>query len=202
MDIPTEDTFRKLQISYRLLFERNPLPMWVYDVQTLRMLAVNEAALAQYGYSQQDFVGLTLLDLHHADDVAQLQEQFKQSSSETLMPQLLRHKHRNGELIEVETVTQELEFDGILARMVRIKDMTEQRRAEHAQLVLAQRLSSTLESITDGFFTLDQDCRFTYVNEQAEKLLQCHRDELLGSNAFEKFQVEPEHIFQYECLRV
>src|SRR5450830_1855972 len=117
MDIPTEDTFRKLQISYRLLFERNPLPMWVYDVKTLRMLAVNEAALAQYGYSQQEFVGLTLLDLHHEDDVAQLHEHLKLPSSEQDTKRLWRHRHRNGDFVEVELVTEVLEFDGIHARM-------------------------------------------------------------------------------------
>src|SRR5450830_940652 len=148
MDIPTEDTFRKLQISYRLLFERNPLPMWVYDVQTLRMLAVNEAALAQYGYSKQVFVGLTLLDLHHEDDVAQLHEHLQLPPSEQPRQSLWRHRHRNGDLIEVETVAEEFEFDGIHARVVQVKDLTEQHGAEQAQRDLSDRLTTTLETLS------------------------------------------------------
>jgi PAS domain-containing protein len=72
-------TTHKLQISHQLLFERNTLPMWVYDVKSLRMPAVNAAALKQYGYSEQEFFGLTLLDLHCAEDLTRLQGQLKRS---------------------------------------------------------------------------------------------------------------------------
>lgn len=175
--------------------------MWVYDVKTLRMLAVNEAVVAQYGYSKQEFVGLTLLDLHHEDDVAQLQEHLKLSKGEQAMPRLWRHKHRNGELIEVEMVTDELELDGVQARMALVRDMTEQRRAERSQRDLQHRLTTTLESISDAFYTLDLDWRFTYVNARAAELLCCHRDDLLGRTVWEKF---PEFVgtnFQTECER-
>ena len=201
METPSEDASHELQVSYRLLFERNPLPMWVYDVKTLRMLAVNEAALAQYGYSQQEFVGLTLLDLHHEDDVAQLHEHLKLPSSEQDTKRLWRHRHRNGDFVEVELVTEVLEFDGIHARMALVRDKTEQRRAEQTLRDLAQQVTTTLESITDAFFTLDRDWRFTYVNAHAEELLRNHREELLGCNIWEKFPQAVGSTFQIEYER-
>lgn len=175
--------------------------MCVYDVKTLRMLAVNDAAIAQYGYSKQEFVGLTLLDLHHEDDVGLLHEHLELASSEQPTPTLCRHRHRNGDWIEVEMVTQALELDGIQARVTLIRDMTEQRRAEQAQRELAERLTSTLESITDAFYTLDRDWRITYVNSRAEELLQRQRDELLGFSIWDKFPEAAGSNFQIEHER-
>src|SRR5260370_2375161 len=57
---------------YRLLFDRNPQPMWVYDVQTLRFLAVNEAAIDHYGYSRDEFLGLTIRDIRPPQDASHL----------------------------------------------------------------------------------------------------------------------------------
>ncbi len=201
MQTLTGDVAHKLEVSYRLLFERNPLPMWVYDVKTLCMLTVNEAAVARYGYSKQEFVGLTLLDLHHDDDAVQLQEHLQLASSEPSVPELWRHKHRNGDFVEVEVVTEELERDGIRARMAVIRDMTEQRRAEQAQQDLAHRLTTTLESITDAFFTLDRDWRFTYINARAEDLLGRPRDELLGFTVWDRFPESVGTIVQSEYER-
>ncbi|MES2878697.1 MAG: PAS domain S-box protein [Pseudomonadota bacterium] len=194
-----KEAAHKLQISYRLFFERNPLPMWIYDAQTLRMLAVNEAALAQYGYSQQEFAGLTLLDLHSAPDIAQLQQDLQQPIIDQPATRLCWHKHCTGALIEVESLTQDVEFDGLPARMERLKDMTEQRRAEQIQQEMAQRLTTMLEGITDAFFAVDRDWRFTYVNTRAEQLLSRHRDELLGCNVWEKFPDALGATFQAEC---
>ena len=201
MESTFEDVSHKLQISYRLLFERNPLPMWVYDVKTLRMLAVNAAALAQYGYSKQEFVGLTLLDLHYEGDIAQLNEHLKLPIGTQPATRLWRHKHRNGDLIEVEMVTEELELDGLHASMALVRDLTEQRRSEQEKQDLAQRLAITLESITDAFFTLDLDRRFTYVNSRAEAFFSARRAELLGCSVLEKLPGSIRTVFQCECDR-
>ncbi|MEO8118903.1 MAG: PAS domain S-box protein, partial [Rhodoferax sp.] len=187
MENPSEKSSKKLQLSYRLLFERNPLPMWVYDVKTLRMLAVNQAALAHYGYSEQEFVGLTLLDLHHEDDIAQVQAHLKRPADQRAATQVWRHRRRNGDLIEVEMVTEAVEFDGTYARVALVRDVTEQRRTEQAQRDLAERLATTMESITDAFLTLDRAWRITYVNSRAEQTLRSLRGELLGCNLWERF---------------
>jgi len=58
--------------SYRLLFEKNPLPMWVFDIETLRFLDVNDAAVQKYGYSRSDFLAMTLGYIGPREDVARL----------------------------------------------------------------------------------------------------------------------------------
>lgn len=176
-----------LQLSYRMLFERNPLPMCVCEAGTLRVLAVNEAAVSHYGYSSREFVELTLLDLHHEDDLDQVRDHLQRPLGANPSKHLLRHRHRNGTSIDVEMVTQQIDSDGRRAHMVLIRDLTEQRRVEQAQRELSERLTTTLESITDGFFTVDLDGCFTYVNIRAEELLHKPRHELLGQRVFEAF---------------
>ena len=194
----SEGISQRLNASYQLLFERNPLPMWVYDVKTLRMLAVNAAAVAHYGYSKQEFVGLTLMDLHPGDDVAQFHER---PPGEPMAPRLWRHRHHSGDVMQVELVTEDLEFDGVHARMTLVRDRTVQLRAHHARRDLTRRLLSTLDSVTDGFFTLDRDWRFTYVNVQAERLLRKPREDLLGCNVWQKFPEAVGSTFQFEYER-
>lgn len=201
MDAPDDVTSRGLRISHRLLFEHNPVPMWVYDAQTLNMLAVNAAALAQYGYSREEFVSLTLLDLHHPDDAAQLRKHLDLAAHEKHAPTAWRHRNRNGEWIEVETVTEEIEVEGVHARVALVRDMTALRRAERAENELAQQLNRTLESISDSFLMLDPEWRFLYLNSQAEKLLNRSRDKLLGRNIWEAFPEAVGTVFQLEYER-
>jgi hypothetical protein len=181
---------------YQLLFENNPLPMWVYDAHTLRLLAANDAALHRYGYDKHEFVSLTFLDLHHPDDVAEFQEQVKQPLLEQVLERHWRHKNRQGELIEVETQTREIEFGGKRMHMVLVKDLTEMRRLERKRDDLAKRLSDTLESISDSFFTLDRGWRITYLNAHAEVFFGHQRDAVLGASLWTLFPEAVGSIFQ------
>lgn len=189
METPSEDVSHKLQAGYRLLFERNPMPMWVYDVETLRMLAVNEAALAQYGYSRQELVGLTLPELHHEDEVAQLHEHLELPLDAQRTPRLWQHRHRDGGFVEVEVATEELELDGIRARMAVVRDMTAQRRAEQAQRDLEQRLleeretlSAVLDSTSDGIISTDAEGLIKTFNPGAERIFLCTQASMQGQS--------------------
>lgn len=178
--------------SYRALFAYNPLPMWVYHRQTLGMLAANPAALALYGYSQQEFLGLTLDDLHLGAAPLPATEE---------PGAVWQHRQRDGTQMAVELVTEALLLDGVPACLVQVRDVTAQRRAGQSHQELARRLSTTLESITDAFFTLDRAWCFTYVNAQAEKLLRAPAAQLIGFNVWDKFPQALGTTFQREYER-
>ena len=82
----TEELTRSQQVlqeseeRYRLLFERHPNPMWVYDSETLAFLAVNNAAIQQYGYSREEFLAMTIKDIRPSEDIPALIQQIKQVS--------------------------------------------------------------------------------------------------------------------------
>ena len=61
--MPAKDLLKQKDLKFRLLFEDNPLPMWVFERESLRFLEVNQAAVAHYGYTHDEFLGMTLADI-------------------------------------------------------------------------------------------------------------------------------------------
>ena len=124
---------------YRLLFEKHPTPMWVFDVESLRFLAINEAALQQYGYSRDEFLGMTIRDIRPAEDISALLDNVAHLSTGLEKGGRWRHRRKDGSLIDVEIMSHDLDWTGRQARLVLAMDITERTRAE-------ERLSRSEES--------------------------------------------------------
>jgi diguanylate cyclase (GGDEF)-like protein/PAS domain S-box-containing protein len=112
---------------YRLLFDRNPQPMWVYDVQTLRFLAVNDATVEHYGYSREEFLAMTIRDIRPAEDVRTLERNLvslgpRRGTFEG------RHLKKDGTVIDVEVQSDDLPFAGHRGKLVVATDVTERKR--------------------------------------------------------------------------
>jgi PAS domain S-box-containing protein len=114
---------------YRLLFEVHPQPMWVVDANSLAFLAVNGAALGLYGYTKEEFLGMTADKIRPEEDVAGLLRAFEDRSRD-YRQRVWRHRKKNGELIHVKVVSFNLEFSGRPARLGVIYDVTDQLREE------------------------------------------------------------------------
>jgi PAS domain S-box-containing protein len=117
------------EARYRMLFNIHPQPMWVVEQESLRFLAVNQAAIDHYGYSREEFLSMTAEQLRYPEDLGQLLRDF-QDQSRSYMQRAARHRKKNGEQIRVEIVSFNLEFDGSPARMAVITDVTERMRSE------------------------------------------------------------------------
>jgi diguanylate cyclase (GGDEF)-like protein/PAS domain S-box-containing protein len=126
----TLEALRASEERYRLLFDASPQPMWVYDSETLRFLAVNDAACEHYGYSREQFAKLTIADVRPSEDVPLLDERLAQNLSGTAAPSIWRHRKAGGEIIDVEITSHALEFAGRKARLVVASDVTERLRAQ------------------------------------------------------------------------
>jgi PAS domain S-box-containing protein len=128
--------------AYRLLFEHNPLPMWVYDRETLRFLEVNEAAVRQYEFSRDEFLVMTIRDIRPLDEMPALEADLRQGKTGYDPPMEWRHRRKNGDLIYVEISAHDIEHRGRPARLVLAKDVTERRRQEDALRRFNQRLQT------------------------------------------------------------
>ncbi|MCA1669119.1 MAG: PAS domain S-box protein [Thermomicrobia bacterium] len=127
-----ERQLRESEERYRLLFDSNPLPMWVYDWETLHFLAVNDAAISHYGYSRAEFLTLTTLDIRPPEEIPAL-HLFLATHMDTYQPSgIWRHKKKDGALVDMEVTSYALEFEGRPARLVVANDVTERQRAEEA----------------------------------------------------------------------
>jgi len=134
--------------QYQLLFERNPLPMWVYDPTTLRFLTVNEAAIRHYGYSRREFLGMTIKDIRPAEDVPALLADVKANRSTPTVTSVWRHRKKDGTLIDVEITSHEFQFGEHKTKLVLAKDITEQLHAEAQVCQLNEELEERVSERT------------------------------------------------------
>ena len=137
----TEEQLHESERKYRLLFETNPEPMFVYDFETLRILAVNEAAIARYGYSEAEFLALTIRDLRPVEEQGRLEQELARRPDEGAVRTGVRHRAKDGRLFEVDLVARPLEFAGRRARLVLARDVTAQRHLEN-QLRQSQKMEA------------------------------------------------------------
>ena len=127
---------------YRLLFEASPLPMWVYDAETFRFLAVNDAAVRHYGYTRAEFLGMTIKDIRPSEDVENLMADLERSGGPgSPMPGIWRHQTKNGTVIDVEITAGRVIMEGRRAALVLAHDVTERRRLEE-RLAQAEKMEA------------------------------------------------------------
>src|SRR5262245_53685142 len=105
-------TLRGNALQYRVLFERNPHPMWVFDPESLRFLAVNDAAVAQYGYSRREFFRLTVADIRPAAERANLEDLIVAARRKSDVHKMARHQRKSGEVFEAEVHWNTVRFRG------------------------------------------------------------------------------------------
>src|SRR6267154_4761618 len=123
-------TPQALDSHYRLLFERNPQPMWVFDLDSLAFLAVNQAALEQYGHSREEFLSMTIKDIRPTEDVSALVEDISRRGAGIEKAGLWKHRRKDGALIDVEITSQGVDWEGRSARLVLANDINKLKRAE------------------------------------------------------------------------
>ncbi len=132
-----EDLLRDSEARYRLLFETSPVPMWVYGTESLRFLAVNEAAIADYGYTASEFLSMTIFEIRPPDEIPRLVDDLARRPDDLgVGREYWRHRKRDGSEIEVSVTSHPFIFGGLSARMVAVEDVTERRRAEKIQSAL------------------------------------------------------------------
>jgi PAS domain S-box-containing protein len=138
---------------YRTLFEQNPLPMWVFDVETLNFLAVNEAAIRHYGYSREEFLSMRLTNIRPVEDIGVLLRDLaaitERGNAETGSEgNVRRHKKRDGSLIQVEVYARDVVLENRRARMVLAVDVTAQKIAEEQVRKLNDELEKRVKERT------------------------------------------------------
>ena len=122
---------------YRLLFVANPHPMWVYDLETLSFLTVNDAAIQSYGYSLEDLLSMTIMDIRLPEERQRLIDHLPTTNRGTL-PELWKHLKKDGQIIDVEITAFPLVFDGRRSELITATDVTARLRAESERQVILE----------------------------------------------------------------
>ena len=142
-----EESLWKSEQQYRLFFETNPLACWVFSTSDLKILAVNEAAVKQYGYSREEFVSLTFKDISPQEWASHNRSEVSPFRSATV----LQHRRKDGVLLDVEEVWAPLHLSGSDARLAIVQNVSEKlkqeeiRRQEEMRRLLLERVLQAQE---------------------------------------------------------
>jgi len=189
----TSAAVREAERRHELMFSANPYPMWVYDCQTLRILKVNEAAIKAYGYSREEFLNITVLDICPQDDTFAFFEHLSTHHAGYRNAGVWRHLRKDGSLITVEVLTFEFQADGRPQKLILALDISERCRIETALRDSDVSLKSLVENSPFGISqSFLQGNRFKTLNAALRNMLGGYTlEEALQLNIAQQVYAEP-----------
>lgn len=159
------EQIKKSEAQYRHLFDNNPMPMWVIDLKTFKFLDVNKMAIIQYGYSRQEFLNMTAVDIRPKED----RETFIKSdhafttTKENYKRGIWRHSKKDGTIIQVDINAHEIIFEGFPARLILAMDVTDQKEAEEKIKLLNENLEKKVAERTAQMESVNKELEaFSY----------------------------------------
>ncbi|HEX8152580.1 MAG TPA: PAS domain S-box protein, partial [Thermoanaerobaculia bacterium] len=185
-----EQALRASEHRFRTMFDASPLPMWIYDIETLQFTAVNDAAVRYYGWSRDEFLRMKILDVRPEEDVPLVLELLP-TLSERRGPVPFRHKKKDGTVIDVEITSFEFTSGGRRSRHVIAQDVTARKRAEVQLRDSEERLRELFENANDIVYTHDLQGNYTSMNYAGERITGYTRDEVLSMKMGDV--IVPEH---------
>ncbi|HVT97494.1 MAG TPA: sensor domain-containing diguanylate cyclase [Acidobacteriaceae bacterium] len=182
---------------YRMLFERNPIPMWVFDRKTLRFLAVNTAAIRQYGYSETEFLRMTILEIRPEETVPAVVEDMALRQRGLQKKGAWKHRRKDGSLLDAEIVCYDLVFEGAEAMLVAAYDVTDRQRAQEQARIAEEKFRAIFDNAVVGIFQHSPEGRPLNINRAFAKMHGYDSPERLlaeVSDAAAQLFVEPERM--------
>ncbi len=187
-----QEAVKDQEFQYKLLFKNNPNPMFIYDLESLAILSVNDAAILKYGYTEKEFLGMTLKDLRREEDVPKLLKKVDNlKKGVNVLKETVLHRKKDSTIMEVEVISHSTLFEGKMARVMLAYDMTEHLKAENALKETEKRLSAIITSAPLILFTIDFNGIITMSEGLGLKALNLKPGEVVGKSAFDLYRDNP-----------
>ncbi|MFI1770826.1 PAS domain-containing protein [Thalassobellus citreus] len=172
---------------YRWLYESNPMPMVIYDTDTLEFISVNNAVVEKYGYTEEEFYNMTILDIRPDSEKEKTIQSVKAIDNGLTNAGVFIHQKKNGELIEVEIIRQRFLLEEKNATLVLVNDVTVQKQIEREKNELQEQFISTIDGASEGFVSFDVNWVYNYVNHIAADMIGRKVEDLLGKHIWTEF---------------
>ncbi|MEO8765728.1 MAG: PAS domain S-box protein [Ginsengibacter sp.] len=159
--------------SYRYLFENNPMPMWVIDLKTFKFLDINEMAVLQYGYTREEFLSMTAMDIRPETDKERFRQydRFGAGGTTNFNKGIWSHVKKDKTIIQVEIIAHSIIFEGIPARFILSNDVTEKLKAEEKLSKSEKFFRAMIEKDTDMKTLADPEGNIFYTSPSLTKIL-------------------------------
>jgi two-component system cell cycle sensor histidine kinase/response regulator CckA len=193
---------RDSQERYRSLFEAIVDPLFVYDAETYRFLNVNRAAVAQYGYSREELLRMTLFDIRPPEDMPSLLEILALPRQGRPKHRIARHRRKDGSVFDAEVTAQDLQYAQHPATLVEIRDITEQRRTQARAIEYARLLHAVADGTSDAVFVKDRSGKYLLFNEAAAHIVGKPVSAVLGQDDFSIFSDQDARLVMANDRRV
>jgi PAS domain S-box-containing protein len=161
--------------GFRYRFRNLPLPVWTYSAKTLKFLDVNDAAIAEYGYTREEFLSMSAIDMCGPEGAERLSKWLAEGRSPSFEANEWYNRRKDGSMVHVESYGRDIDFDGEPARITVVIDVTARKEAER----LNQRL---VETSQDLVFVTDGHAKLLIVSPSVTRMLGWSADEMIGRN--------------------
>jgi two-component system sensor histidine kinase/response regulator len=176
----TNRALRESEERYRILFESNPQPMWVYDLETLAFLTINDAAINHYGYSREEFLAMTIKDIRPAEDIPRLLDNVARVTEGIDNAGFWRHLRKDGSMILVEITSHVINFGDRRSELVLANDVTVRMQMEQQLRDSEERFRIATENLRDAFIVVDSDGKIILWNPAASTMFGYSKEEAIG----------------------
>ena len=159
-----ENQLKEQNRQNRQLFEENPNPMWVFDKETLKFLAVNEAAIDQYGYSREEFLKMSILDIRPAEDTDKVKANVSSAPSGFYSTGVWRHIRKDGKQIQVKVSSHSISFKGHASEIILVNDVSKQVQYEEEREALLNSLLHQNHKLEEFAYIVSHQLRAPVAN--------------------------------------
>lgn len=186
--------------EYMSLFNHSPIPMWLFDTETLQFLLVNDAACEAYGFSREEFLTMTLRDIRPQEDVSALAGIVSDSLNESrhTFADVFKHKRKNGEIIEVKIKVSFVVFEGRKVRVASITDVSAEMRTQSKLIEINSRLQMASEIAGLGYWTNDLIDRKIMWSEEIYKIFDVNPETFVLNLSNIKQRFHPEDQLNFD----
>lgn len=179
---------KQREASFEMLFDRNPVPMWIFDAETFDFVAINDSACALYEYTRQQALTKNALDLRPEDERADIRSTIQTFGDFYQSERPGSHLTASGKTLKILTFARRLRHNGKNCVVVANIDVTEREKAQNELASTQIFLNAVIESIPSMVFVKEaSDGRFVLLNKAGEKLLGTSRHDLIGKNDYDLF---------------
>jgi PAS domain S-box-containing protein len=175
----TEEKLKDSESQYRLLFTSNPLPSFIYDIDTLQFLEVNEAAVEYYGFSREEFLNITLLDIHKEEHKTLVRKTVAGNNEKSKISiGKWEQKKKSGQQVWVRISGNKIAYNGKNARLIMIDDITEKVKTDEEIIKSNERFKLATKATSDAVYDWDLATNVLSWGEGMQTLFNFSSDEV------------------------